>query len=110
MSCSDHAIVCYDCSVPELIPNVDVKDAQFDAVIVVTDKVEKLVGNLACLVDPLKKYEKVNTLKTIVVPLIKTRSLPIKEGASYSREKKGCNGETHLHFKVLIETGNCGDI
>lgn len=49
-------------SVPELIPNIDVKDAQFDAVIVVTDKIEKLVGNLESLVAPLKKYEQVSYL------------------------------------------------
>lgn len=53
-------------SVPELIPNIDVKDGQFDAVIVVTDKIEKLVGNLECLVEPLKKYEQVFYSVTIL--------------------------------------------
>jgi hypothetical protein len=42
-----------------LIPNLDVKDTAYDSVIVVTDKVEKLVGNLECLKAPIENYAKV---------------------------------------------------
>ena len=42
------------------MPCVDIQDSQFDAVIVVTDKIEKLTDNLVCLQNVLQKHKKVN--------------------------------------------------
>lgn len=60
--------------VPELVANLDVKDPDYDCVIVVTDKVEKLVGNLECLKGPVENYAKVDTLEDVV--LIQTDVVP----------------------------------
>ncbi|GFO24637.1 Sb:cb283 protein, partial [Plakobranchus ocellatus] len=45
---------------PQLIPSLDVKDTSYDLVLIVTDKFEKLTGNLACLRTPLEDYAKVD--------------------------------------------------
>ena len=47
--------------VPPLIPTVEVKDDRFDAVLVVTDTLEKLTGDLECLKGPLEDYSKVRS-------------------------------------------------
>ncbi|KAJ8317580.1 hypothetical protein KUTeg_005484 [Tegillarca granosa] len=60
-----------DVRVPTLVPCLDVKDKQFDGVVVVTDKVSKLTGNLECLKSPLELYSKVdNSLEKDVVFLV----------------------------------------
>ena len=41
------------------MPTVEVKDDRFDAVLVVTDSIEKLTGDLECLKEPLEDYSKV---------------------------------------------------
>ena len=43
----------------EMLPVLDVKDPTYDLVLVVTDKLEKLTGNLSCLKAPLDNYAKV---------------------------------------------------
>ena len=45
--------------VPPLVPTLKVKDDRFDSVVVVTDGVEKLTGDLECLKEPLEDYSKV---------------------------------------------------
>ena len=40
---------------------MEVKDDRFDAVLVVTDTLEKLTGDLECLKGPLEEYSKVST-------------------------------------------------
>lgn len=47
--------------------NLDVKDPEYDSVIVVTDKLEKLVGNLECLKGPLENYAKVKQLSKVKI-------------------------------------------
>ncbi|XP_060595128.1 putative aminopeptidase W07G4.4 isoform X1 [Ruditapes philippinarum] len=64
----------FQISVPALIPNLDVKDTAYDSVIVVTDKVEKLVGNLECLKAPIENYAKVDSIDDVV--LIQTDVVP----------------------------------
>ncbi|KAK3743738.1 hypothetical protein RRG08_043470 [Elysia crispata] len=44
----------------EMLPVLDVKDPTYDLVLVVTDKLEKLTGNLSCLKAPLDNYAKVD--------------------------------------------------
>ncbi|RUS75370.1 hypothetical protein EGW08_016860, partial [Elysia chlorotica] len=44
----------------EMLPVLDVKDPNYDLVLVVTDKLEKLAGNLACLKTPLENYAKID--------------------------------------------------
>ncbi|KAL4232326.1 Cytosol aminopeptidase [Mactra antiquata] len=61
-------------SVPELIPNVNVKDDQYDSVIIVTDEVEKLTGDLECLKVPIENYAQVDSIKDVV--LIPTDVIP----------------------------------
>ena len=47
----------------KVVPTTDVKDGEFDAVVVVTDKVENLTGHLACLQKVLKQHQQVNWFK-----------------------------------------------
>lgn len=64
---------------PQLIPCVDVKDPQFDGVVVVTDCVAKLSGvnsNLECLKAPLENYRKVDASFGTDVTLIDTDVVP----------------------------------
>ncbi|XP_033756916.1 putative aminopeptidase W07G4.4 [Pecten maximus] len=64
---------------PELIPCLDVKDTQFDGVVVVTDSVTKLSGvndNLECLKAPLEKYNQVDLAFGKDVTLIDTDVIP----------------------------------
>ncbi|KAL3864655.1 hypothetical protein ACJMK2_006319 [Sinanodonta woodiana] len=56
----------------ELRVNLDVKDPQYDGIVVVTDKPEKLVGNLECLRKPVEDYGKVDGTYTDDVVLIQT--------------------------------------
>ena len=42
-----------------MVPTLKVKDDRFDSVVVVTDSVEKLTGDLECLKEPLEDYSKV---------------------------------------------------
>ena len=51
-------LCCY--RVPPLLPTTEVKDDRFDAVLVVTDTIDKLKGDLECLKEPLEDYGKVN--------------------------------------------------
>lgn len=44
----------------ELLPVLDVKDPSYDLVLVVTDKLDKLTGNLSCLKTPLEDYAKID--------------------------------------------------
>ena len=45
--------------VPELVACLDVKDEQYDGVVVVTDCIDKLTGNLQCLKAPCEQYREV---------------------------------------------------
>ncbi|XP_021361176.1 putative aminopeptidase W07G4.4 isoform X2 [Mizuhopecten yessoensis] len=64
---------------PELIPCLDVKDPQFDGVVVVTDSVTKLSGvnnNLECLKAPLESYSQVDSSFGKEVTLVDTDVIP----------------------------------
>lgn len=45
--------------IPELVPTLDVQDAKFDIVIIVTDKLSKLKDGLEPLKAPLEAYSQV---------------------------------------------------
>ncbi|XP_064602788.1 putative aminopeptidase W07G4.4 [Liolophura sinensis] len=64
--------------VTPLVPNLDVQDDQFDGVIVVTDTVDKLTGNLQCLQRPLKEYGEVDSAFNREVVIVKTDAVPSK--------------------------------
>lgn len=63
--------------VPRLLPTTDVTDDRFDAVLVVTDTIDKLTGNLECLKQPLEDYGKIDGLNKDVV-VIRTDAVPSK--------------------------------
>ncbi|KAK3094658.1 hypothetical protein FSP39_004605 [Pinctada imbricata] len=63
---------------PELRPCVNVKDAQYDGVVVVTDSVSKLVGDLECLKQPLQEYAKVDDSYEKNVVILSTDVIPSK--------------------------------
>lgn len=46
-------------SLPELIPNVDVQDPNYDIVVIVTDNLDRLTGNLESLKVPIQQYAQV---------------------------------------------------
>ncbi|XP_052773682.1 putative aminopeptidase W07G4.4 [Mya arenaria] len=61
-------------SVPTLVASLDVADAAYDCVVVVTDSVVKLTGNLECLKQTVENYAKVDSIKDVV--LIATDVVP----------------------------------
>lgn len=63
--------------VPPLVPTVEVKDDRFDAVLVVTDSIEKLTGDLECLKEPLESYSKIDGLDKEVI-VVQTEEVPSK--------------------------------
>ncbi|CAL1526701.1 unnamed protein product [Lymnaea stagnalis] len=63
-------------SVPALLPVLDVKDPQFDVVIVVTDNLTKLTDNLAILREPLENYSQIDKAFDKQPVLIKTEVVP----------------------------------
>ncbi|XP_064631287.1 putative aminopeptidase W07G4.4 isoform X2 [Lineus longissimus] len=52
-----------------VVPSLDVRDCQFDSVVVVTDSTAKLTGDLECLRAPLEKYATIDSAfeKDVVV-------------------------------------------
>lgn len=60
----------------ELVPCLDVKDAQFDGVVIVTDKIEKLTGNLECLRAPLNEYKQIDQSTEKDVVFVSTSEVP----------------------------------
>ncbi|KAK0070474.1 aminopeptidase W07G4.4 isoform X2 [Biomphalaria pfeifferi] len=63
-------------NIPEIIPVFDVKDATFDIVVVVTDKLERLAGNLDTLKVPLENYSKIDKAFDKQPVLISTDAVP----------------------------------
>ncbi|ESO93040.1 hypothetical protein LOTGIDRAFT_190097 [Lottia gigantea] len=47
-------------SLSKIIGSLDVKESKYDSVVVVTDAIEKLTGNLECLQAPLRKYSEID--------------------------------------------------
>ncbi|GFR87100.1 hypothetical protein ElyMa_006068100, partial [Elysia marginata] len=60
----------------ELLPVLDVNDPTFDLVLVVTDKLDKLKGNLASLKAPLEDYAKIDQAFDKQPVLIHTNVVP----------------------------------
>ncbi|XP_046366263.2 putative aminopeptidase W07G4.4 isoform X1 [Haliotis rufescens] len=65
-----------DARLQTLVPCLDVKDDQFDGVVVVTDSISKLTGNLECLKAPLENYGKVDSALEKDVVLVQTDVVP----------------------------------
>ncbi|XP_067658006.1 putative aminopeptidase W07G4.4 isoform X2 [Haliotis asinina] len=61
---------------PTLVPCLEVKDRQFDGVVVVTDSISKLTGNLECLKAPLENYGQVDSALEKDVVLVQTDVVP----------------------------------
>ncbi|XP_041368476.1 putative aminopeptidase W07G4.4 [Gigantopelta aegis] len=63
---------------PALIPCLDVKDRQFDGVVVVTDSFSKLTDNLECLKKPLEEYAQIDGSCDSEIVVVNTDVIPSK--------------------------------
>lgn len=62
--------------IPPVSATTDIKDSAYDAVVVVTDSVEKLSGKLACLQTALIQYKKIDSALESKVSVVHCAEIP----------------------------------